>query len=186
LPLLLLDVGGGSTEFILGQGAEKHFQRSFRVGTVRLLETLPHSDPASEQELENCRAWLRHFLNYEVRTALEPALRKETKLHPAHSSVRLIGTGGTATLLARMEAGMTDYDRERIEQTVLPLERVTWRVNQLWSMPLEDRKKIAGLPANRADVILIGAAIYEAVMLEFGFSELRVSTRGLRFAALLA
>jgi exopolyphosphatase/guanosine-5'-triphosphate,3'-diphosphate pyrophosphatase len=184
-PLLLLDVGGGSTEFILGQGNQKHFQRSFPIGTVRLLEKLPHSDPPTPQELENCRAWLRHYLNHEVRSALEPAMRMETKLHASRSPLRLVGTGGTTTLLARMEAEMTDYDRDRIEQAVLCLECVTRRVNQLWSLPLEERKKIIGLPANRADVILLGTVIYEAVMLEFGLPELRVSTRGLRFAALL-
>ena len=110
---------------------------------------------------------------------------KETKLDAARLPLRLVGTGGTTTLLARMEAEMTDYDRERIEQTILPIQRITWRVNQLWSLPLEERKKIIGLPANRADVILLGTAIYEAVMLEFGLPELRVSTRGLRFASLL-
>jgi exopolyphosphatase/guanosine-5'-triphosphate,3'-diphosphate pyrophosphatase len=184
-PLLLLDVGGGSTEFILGQGNQKHFQRSFPIGTVRLLEKLPHSDPPVQQELENCRAWLRHYLNHEVRSALEPAMRNETNLAAGRSPLRLVGTGGTTTLLARMESEMTDYDRDRIEQTVLSLERITRRMNQLWSVPLEERKKIIGLPANRADVILLGTAIYESVMLEFGLPELRVSTRGLRFAALL-
>src|SRR5262249_51720047 len=124
-------------------------------------------------------------LNHEVRSVLEPAMRKETKRHAGRSPLCFVGTGGTATLLARMEADMTDYDRDQIEQTALSLERITLRVNQLWGLPLEERKKIIGLPANRADVILLGTAIYEAVMSEFDLSELRVSTRGLRFAALL-
>src|SRR5215469_15499538 len=50
-PLLLLDVGGGSTEFILGQGEHKHFQESFPLGTVRLMEKVPHSDPPRSEEL---------------------------------------------------------------------------------------------------------------------------------------
>ena len=56
---------------------------------------------------------------------------------------------------------------------------------KLWSMPLRERRGITGLPKKRADVILPGLAIYEAVLQEFGFSELRASTRGLRFAAVL-
>ncbi|HUB87455.1 MAG TPA: hypothetical protein VMB22_06150, partial [Verrucomicrobiae bacterium] len=55
----------------------------------------------------------------------------------------------------------------------------------LWKLPLARRKEITGLPKTRADVILTGVLIYEAVMAEFGFSQLRVSTRGLRFAAVM-
>ena len=80
---------------------------------------------------------------------------------------------------------MDDYDRERIEATRLGLERVQWHLKRLWSLPLEERKEITGLPKKRADVILPGVAIYAAVMEEFGFNELRVSTRGLRFAAVM-
>src|SRR5215813_14700669 len=65
-PLLLLDVGGGSTEFILGQGEHKHFQESFPLGTVRLMETLPHNDPPLPQELAGCRDWLKTFLRKQV------------------------------------------------------------------------------------------------------------------------
>ena len=56
---------------------------------------------------------------------------------------------------------------------------------RLWSLPQAERKKIAGLPMDRADVILTGAAIYEVLLELFGFPDLRVSTRGLRFAAVL-
>jgi exopolyphosphatase/guanosine-5'-triphosphate,3'-diphosphate pyrophosphatase len=56
-------------------------------------------------------------------------------------------------------------------------------VERLWSLPLEQRKQIVGLPKNRADVILTGVAIYQEVMREFDLQELRISTRGLRFAA---
>ena len=73
----------------------------------------------------------------------------------------------------------------RIEATRLSAARVSWHLERLWSLPLEERKKITGLPRNRADVILMGVAIYQAVMEEFGFRELRVSTRGLRFAAVM-
>jgi exopolyphosphatase/guanosine-5'-triphosphate,3'-diphosphate pyrophosphatase len=55
----------------------------------------------------------------------------------------------------------------------------------LWSLPLAERRKIAGLPPDRADVILTGVSIYESLMEKFDFSDLRVSTRGLRFAAVM-
>jgi|SRR5882724_2208689 len=180
-PLLLLDVGGGSTEFIVGRGEEKHFAHSFPLGTVRLLEKFPSSDPPAPEEFSKCRDWLKSFLKNEVRTKLEPALQRGKK----SGAVQLAGTGGTATILARMELKLERYDRERIEAVHLSLEKIKSNRKNLWKLPLEKRKEIPGLPKSRADVILTGVLIYESVMEEFGFKELRVSTRGLRFAALM-
>jgi exopolyphosphatase/guanosine-5'-triphosphate,3'-diphosphate pyrophosphatase len=84
-----------------------------------------------------------------------------------------------------MEAGLTSFDRAQLEAARLTAARVSWHLERLWSMPLEQRKQIVGLPKNRADIILMGVAIYQAVMEAFDFPELRISTRGLRFAALL-
>ncbi|HVR35704.1 MAG TPA: hypothetical protein VMS21_07610, partial [Methylomirabilota bacterium] len=61
-PLLILDVGGGSTEFILGQGHEKHYRNSFNLGTVRLVEAFPYSDPPTAGERQHLRAWLEDFM----------------------------------------------------------------------------------------------------------------------------
>ena len=184
-PLLLLDVGGGSTEFILGKGEHKHFQQSFPLGTVRLMEKVPPGDPPSLEELAQCLDWLKTFLKKEVLPKLGPIMDLEKEADKTNAGLQLVGTGGTASILARMELQADDYDRDRIEATRLSLERVRWHVENLWSMPLEKRQQIVGLPKKRADVILTGAAIYEAVMDQFGFSELRVSTRGLRFAAVM-
>ncbi|MDB6121538.1 MAG: Ppx/GppA phosphatase [Pedosphaera sp.] len=185
-PLLLLDVGGGSAEFILGQGEQKHFRESFQLGTVRLLEKLPHSDPPTAKELAECRNWVKEFLEKEVRTKLGPALKKETKLDSERRPVQLVGTGGTTTILARMEAQLDSFDRERIEATRLSLEQIRAHTQKLWSQTLTERKTIIGLPKKRADVILPGVVIYEGIMEAFGFGELRISTRGLRFAAVMA
>jgi len=178
-PLLLLDVGGGSTEFILGRGAKKSFAHSFPLGTVRLLEKFPPSDPPSPGEFTACRDWLKGFLHHEVRPQLEPALKNET------GEIRLVGTGGTTSILARIEKKLDRHDREKIERTVLSFEQVVSHRKNLWKLPLAERKEIPGLPKLRADVILTGVLIYETVMEEFGFRELRVSTRGLRFAAVM-
>jgi len=185
-PLLLLDVGGGSTEFILGHGTQRHFCQSFRLGTVRLLETIPPADPPTVAGLAETRRWLQDFIDTKIQPTLQLALQQETEgCSSAQSPVILVGTGGTTSLLARMEARLESYDRARIEATRLSVERIRWHTEQLWRLPLARRREIVGLPSNRADVILTGAAIYETVMTSFGFTELRVSTRGLRFAALL-
>jgi exopolyphosphatase/guanosine-5'-triphosphate,3'-diphosphate pyrophosphatase len=183
-PLLLLDVGGGSTEFILGQGQHKHYRESFPLGTVRLMEKIPPSDPPKMEELAAGRAWVRNFLANNVRPKLEPAMQKEAQFS-SEKEFQLVGTGGTTSILARMEAGLAEYDRERIEATRLSRERTRWHLLRLWSLPLAERQQIIGLPKKRADVILTGVLIYLEVMEQLGFSELRVSTRGLRFAAVM-
>lgn len=178
-PLLLLDAGGGSTEFILGRGKERYFCESFPLGTVRLMERLPHSDPPKKEELSASRQWLDSFIAEKIRPKLEPVLRAGL------SEIEFVGTGGTASILGCMEARLTVFDRDRLEATRLTRERLAWHVDHLWSLPIAQRKQIIGLPPNRADVILTGAAIYEAVLRDFGFPEMRISTRGLRFAALM-
>ena len=178
-PLLLLDVGGGSTEFILGHGQEKTFAHSFPLGTVRLLEKFPHSDPPSTSEFKACHDWVTQFLLREVRPQLAPAMKQEK------DAVCLVGTGGTTSILARIERKLDRFDRNKIESTVLSRDRVAAHRKHLWELPLELRKEVPGLPKLRADVILTGVLIYEAVMEVFGFSELCVSTRGLRFAAVM-
>ena len=176
--LLILDVGGGSTEFILGKGKQQYFRNSYRLGTVRLLEQIKPGDLPGTEALKRCRMWLENFLTDQI----DPALRLALKSSEAH--VQLVGTGGTTTILARMENRSVEFHREQIESTVLSLDQVRSRVERLWHLPLEERKQIIGLPPNRADVILTGAAIFEAVMRHYEFSKLQISTRGLRFAAI--
>jgi len=178
-PLLLLDVGGGSAEFILGHGKQKSFAHSFPLGTVRLLEKFPPSDPPTQTEFEATRDWVQQFLHHEVRPQLAPALKSET------GEILLVGTGGTTSILARIEKRLDRFDREKIERVILTFDAVKARRKQLWSLPLSERKEIAGLPKQRADVILTGVLIYEMVMAEFGLTQLRISTRGLRFAAVM-
>jgi exopolyphosphatase/guanosine-5'-triphosphate,3'-diphosphate pyrophosphatase len=177
-PVLILDVGGGSTEIIVGEHAVPQFRSSYSLGTVRLLEQLRPDDPPGLRALIRCRVCLRDFLKKEIAPLLKPALG-------AGRIFRLVGTGGTATLLARIQGKMTDFDRDKIEATTLTLEEIRTRLESQWQMTQQQRQNIVGLPPNRADVILTGIAIYESIMEQFEFKELSVSTRGLRFWALL-
>jgi exopolyphosphatase/guanosine-5'-triphosphate,3'-diphosphate pyrophosphatase len=180
--LLLLDVGGGSSEFILGQNKHTHFAQSFPLGTVRLLEQSHPDDPPSPHQLTQCRGWVRGFLEKEISPKLARPFEQETA---SEDLVQLVGTGGTASILACIEAKLTTFDRDRLEATRLSRERLRGHVDQLWALSLAERMRIAGLPPNRADVILTGSVIYEAIMDHFHFEQLRISTRGLRFAILM-
>lgn len=178
LPLLILDVGGGSSEFIVGENRVQKFTQSYRFGTVRLFESLRLKDPPGLEALAQCRAQAADFLREKIAPDLAPALRSCSR-HP-----HLIGTGGTATILARMEGGMQDFNRERIESVRLTIQEISAWAERLWQSTLAARQQIPGLPPNRADVILTGIVIFEAIMDQFAFSELRISTRGLRYSAL--
>jgi exopolyphosphatase/guanosine-5'-triphosphate,3'-diphosphate pyrophosphatase len=176
-PLLLMDAGGGSTEFVVGQGEQKYFARSFPLGTVRLLEKMQPSDPPTLQQRAACRQWVKEFLTRQV----APELSRVLKRAPA----QLVGTGGTATILGRMEAQLDNFDRDRIEAVRLTRTRMREWTDRLWSLPLIERRKTVGLPPKRADVILMGLMIYEGTMEVFGLDVLRITTRGLRFAVVL-
>ena len=177
--LLILDVGGGSTEFIVGAGKHHQFRQSFDIGTVRLLERLRPADPPSKQDLANCRARLSEFFAKEIVPIMAPSLEDR-------AAVTLVGTGGTTTILARMEKQLRGFQRDQIEGTVISRERIGYWMEMLWSLAVAQRREISGVPGSRADIITMGVAIYEAVMEQFGFGEVFVSTRGLRFGALMS
>lgn len=177
IPLLVLDVGGGSTEFVLGRDRSIEYRQSFPLGSVRLFEHCAPGDNPDAGALARCRSVLRDFLQREVAPSLGPAL---TRVAPE----RIIGVGGTTAILAMIRHRQASFDRALIESTVLMTSTVHELIDELWSLPLEERRCIPGLPPERADVILTGAAIYGMILEQFGFADLRISTRGLRFAAL--
>jgi exopolyphosphatase/guanosine-5'-triphosphate,3'-diphosphate pyrophosphatase len=176
--LMIVDVGGGSTEIIVGSGEHPDFHRSYQVGTVRLLEKFPHSDPPAPAELHDVRNHLMRMMSEDIVPGLEQAGVR-------HRGLKLVGTGGTTTLLARMHGQMKGYDRELIEKTVLTRTDLDDWVSRLWNMNARTRKNIVGLPAEKADVILMGALIYECLLKSFCCERIHISMRGLRFGVLL-
>lgn len=177
--ILLLDVGGGSTEFALGRAGDLRFHASYPLGAVRWLERLPPSDPPLPSELERGRQELAQT----VRTLVVPALQPHLA-GVGQGPLQLVGTGGTASVLAAMALQLATFDRTAIDGRVLRAAEVTARLEQLWSLPLSRRRALPGLPPERADVMLMGTLIYEGVMAVLGFASLRITTRGLRYAAL--
>ena len=178
-PALVVDVGGGSTEFIAGDASGMRHHKSLPLGSVRLMECHTVSDPPTTGE--------RLAVRNSIETCLAGAALLELRGHLGALGpppVTLIGTGGMASLFAKMELADDGYDRDRMEAVKLPLAQVTALRERLWNLPLAKRRTIIGLPSNRADVALFGSLIYEQLMRELGFAALRISTRGLRFGAL--
>lgn len=177
--VLIIDVGGGSTEFILGRSGSLEYRHSFKLGSVRLHERFAPADPPAPGELVRLRDWLSGFLGQEIKPGLEAAMLR------AGRPERVVGVGGTTAILALMEARTTKFDRELVESSRFEVSRLSGVLEALWSEPLAVRRTRVGLPPERADVIPFGVGIYESVLRVFGFPELGVSTRGLRYAALL-
>jgi exopolyphosphatase / guanosine-5'-triphosphate,3'-diphosphate pyrophosphatase len=178
--LLIVDAGGGSTEVIAGEGLHVRVRESFRLGTVRLLERLKIADPPTAADWAHCQRAIRETFERDIVPVVCPAL-----VPLGRDRVRVVGTSGTTSILARIDQGLEEFDRDRIDATTLTRGAVERQRERLWSLSLAERKRIVGLPEDRADVILTGVAIYEAVLEQLGFAELRVSTRGLRFGALM-
>lgn len=178
--LMVTDLGGGSTEFILGSTGHRHFNRSFPLGAVRLFETLHPAEPPTPACLERCRTAIGEFLTRDVLPGIRDALRQEAGPTPLYVAV-----GGTAVILARLVRGLAGFDRKAIEDSEISADELRGWTERLWSLPIAQRRQLPGLPPERADIMLTGAAVHEGILRTFGLPSLRPSTRGLRYAALL-
>jgi exopolyphosphatase/guanosine-5'-triphosphate,3'-diphosphate pyrophosphatase len=163
-PVLVVDIGGGSTELIAGTTKPERMV-SLDVGCVRMFEKHLHSDPPAEAEIAALRA--------EVEAALAGA--KETLDVP--SGTRLIGVAGTVTQLATLKAGIPLYDPDVTHHFVLSHGDIRMLSRRLLSLTYEQRKRIKGLEAGRADVIVAGTEILLAAMETFDLPECLVSEK---------
>jgi exopolyphosphatase/guanosine-5'-triphosphate,3'-diphosphate pyrophosphatase len=168
-PVAVFDVGGGSTEVIVGRtdAAGGHIDRavSLDIGSVRLTERHVHGDPPAEAELAAVRA--------DVDTALASA--------PGVAGTPLVGVAGTVTTLAAISLELERYVGAAVHGTRLAREELGRLRALLAGMPLAERRAVRGLEPNRADVIVAGAAIVEAVCAWAGARALTVSDGGVRW-----
>lgn len=164
--LLVVDIGGGSTEVIAGTGGcEPVFKHSFDIGCRRVTERFLPSDPPTSAELYAAKTWTVRSMTPKF------AELASTGFEPK----RMIAVAGTATSIVSIDEHMEVYDSERVHKTVVTapvLERV---YAQLRSVPLAERKQIVGLDPGRASVIVAGMVIMETVMSLAHMSEFTVS-----------
>ena len=171
--LILVDVGGGSSEFIVGQGGEVEERFSIDTGCVRLTEEFINSDPIDRAELDKAVEHIKSLLYRQLgRIPMDDR--------------KMVGVGGTITSLAAIHQRMETYDPDRIHRYVLKRKKLNKILDRLSQMKLEDRKKVTGLPSQRADVIVAGAAIFSVIMGMLDVKEIIVSNRGIRYGVLLS
>jgi len=163
---LVVDIGGGSTELILGRHGAVHAV-SLQLGCVRLTERFLLGDPPGAAEVASARSAIAQELD---RGELEmPVL---SRLHPAR---RMIGLAGTVSTLASIYLGLPDYDPERLHHAVLPTGEIRDLAEQLAGLPARSRSGLVGMVEGREDVILGGALVLEAVAVRYGFDEVVAS-----------
>ncbi|CAN5669102.1 Ppx/GppA phosphatase family protein [soil metagenome] len=159
-PYLVLDIGGGSTELILGEAAPTAAD-SLQVGCVRLTERCLHDDPPVTDQLAAGRAVVAAELDS---LGFDP--------EPART---LIGVAGTVTTIGALHLELETYEPERIHGTRVPVDGVAALTQRLAAMTSQQRAGLGPMAAGREDVIVAGCLILEAVLRRYHFAEVLVS-----------
>ncbi len=163
-PFLLIDVGGGSTEFVVGrQPTVVDRSISTQMGSVRLTERVQPSDPPSADDLRAFEA------------LIEPRLVEAERAVPVRDARTCVAVAGTATTLQACALGLERYDPDVIHRSILTLTDAERTVADLAAMTNEQRAAIPVMPIGRGDVIVAGATILVNAMRRFGFEQALVS-----------
>ena len=167
----VIDIGGGSTEIIVAERGQVRVRTSLPIGSVRLTERHVHSDPARDEEIAALRA--------EIGAALAPVTELSSAAH-----THLVGVAGTVTSLAAMAQSLASYDPARVHGFHLTRTALDAEIARLSKSTQPEREKFAGLDPRRADVILAGALILQAIAERAAVDAILVSDRGIRWGLL--
>jgi exopolyphosphatase/guanosine-5'-triphosphate,3'-diphosphate pyrophosphatase len=160
-PFLVVDIGGGSTEFVLGT-SEPEALTSVKMGCVRMTERYLRSDPPSETELAACFSEVKRILA-SVSTVVDVS-----------RSCRMIGLAGTVTSIAALVLGLTEYAPEKTHHCRIGRDQVENALARLVAVGVAERRTLLIQP-ERAEVIIGGAAVLLTILQEFSIGELLVS-----------
>jgi exopolyphosphatase/guanosine-5'-triphosphate,3'-diphosphate pyrophosphatase len=172
---LVFDIGGGSTELVLGSGTEVGFHTSLQAGTIRHSERHLTSDPPDPHELEDLAIDISH-------TIAEAVDARGGDARPR----RGIAVAGTPISLAAVDQELEPYDSTRVHGYRLAMPRVQRMLSRLAALPLAERLQVPGLDPGRAPTIVAGTVILVQVMRSFGLDEVEVSEMDILQGAALA
>lgn len=159
--ILVVDIGGGSTEFTLGKDKTIDFIQSINIGAVRATEKFFSDNDYSEEKIEKCRSWIRK--NLEILKTIKDR------------DFKLIGVAGTATTQISVRDKMEIYDSSKVHMATLTLDELKENLSLFLSKNFEERKKIVGLEEKRADVIIAGTLILLTILEELNQDKIIIS-----------
>ena len=159
--ILVLDIGGGSTEFTLGENGNIEFTKSINIGAVRGTERFFPEQNYTEESIEECRNWIKEMVS-------GVKFLKD-------DNFTLVGVAGTATTQISVQKQMEIYDSSEVHLSKINLDELRQNLQLFLSCDGEKRKEIVGLEAKRADVIIAGTIILIAIMEELGVDSMVVS-----------
>jgi exopolyphosphatase / guanosine-5'-triphosphate,3'-diphosphate pyrophosphatase len=171
--LLVIDIGGGSTELVVGARGEVDFHVSTQVGVVRHSERHLHSDPPAASELEALAA--------DARGVIEEQVPAEVRSRAAGA----VAVAGTATSCASIDLELDPYDPERVEGHRLSRGRIEELRDRLAALPLAQRRAVTGLDPNRAPTIVAGTVVLLQVLGAFELDAIEVSERDILWGVAL-
>ena len=157
-PFLVVDIGGGSTEFVYGN-TEVEFAKSVNIGCVRMTERNIHSDPPAPEEIENARKDIQEAIA--IAAAIVPITQAKT----------LIAVAGTATSVAASALGLAQYDRHQIHLARVTAEQSHHVATTFAAMNFEERSHVGFLHPGRADVFAAGSLVLSEIMKATGAKE---------------
>jgi exopolyphosphatase / guanosine-5'-triphosphate,3'-diphosphate pyrophosphatase len=173
-PFVIVDIGGGSTEYVIGTpGTDPTFRVSTQAGSVRQTERHLHEDPPSDEDLLTLRA--------AIRSILEGAIAPERRRAISGG----IAVAGTATSLASIDQQLVRYDSQKVDGYGLLVEAVDRMLGELVAIPLAERRQVTGLHPDRAPTIIAGAAILLESMRLFELDSIEVSEADILHGAAL-
>jgi exopolyphosphatase/guanosine-5'-triphosphate,3'-diphosphate pyrophosphatase len=166
---VVIDIGGGSTEIIKGNGQGFSDFVSLSAGTVKLAEMFIKHDPPLEDELFLLTAYVKGLLQ---------------RLSFAVCGSSLIGTGGTITTLAGIILGLEIFDKNKVHATVINLKEINTLINSMKNMDTNGRSAIKGMERGREDILLQGIIFLREIMVYCEIDNLVVSTKGVRYGVI--
>lgn len=172
--IVVVDIGGGSTEFVVGRDGHVDFHVSTQVGVVRQGERYLRHDPPQHDELTAMVDEVRGIFT----TAVPDELRAKT--------TRAIAVAGTATQSAAIDLELEPYDVARVHGHVLELATLEMLLARLAQMPLAERKRVVGLHPDRAPTIVAGIAMLVEAVRAYGLKHVEVSEHDILRGAALA
>lgn len=159
--ILVVDIGGGSTEFTLGKDKTIDFIQSINIGAVRATEKFFSDNNYSDEQIEKCKSWIRK--NLEILKTIKDR------------NFKLIGVAGTATTQISVRDKMKVYDNSKVHMATLTLDELKENLSLFLSKSFEERKRIVGLEEKRADVIIAGTLILLTILEELNQDKIIIS-----------